>query len=288
MSLPDSTPKKRLLDWKQGRVAHREAAERTRSGGIDALRVLAAAMVFVFHAGSAYRLTGLGPLGARGSNGVLLFFVISGYVLWLPFARGTVDLRGYASRRIRRIYPAYLAALIGCALLSGTAVPLSYLLFLQSPNIADPRTLLAVSWTLVIEVAFYATLPLLGMALRWVSPRHRPTAIILVGGMLVLLSLASVGSAIPLTGPLSLARYGWMFIPGIFVAEIQPRPARWLGAVGLGFISAGMVIGIPAEFDLVTVAGAALLVAVAARVQAPSWLAALGSRLSRTSSAVPG
>ncbi|HVA86978.1 MAG TPA: acyltransferase family protein [Candidatus Saccharimonadales bacterium] len=106
--------------------------EAARSPGLDAVRALACAMVFACHL-SEYQSNGaLIPL----KNGVLLFFVLSGYLLYRPFVRGSVDLRRYAIHRASRILPAYVVALVGLTILTGDATfrsqPLTYLLFAQN------------------------------------------------------------------------------------------------------------------------------------------------------------
>ena len=70
-----------------------------RLGSLDAVRAIACAMVIVSHV-SLYR--GDGSLhGLR--NGVMLFFALSGYLLFRPFLRGAVDLGAYAMHRAARI-----------------------------------------------------------------------------------------------------------------------------------------------------------------------------------------
>ena len=95
---------------------------------LTGLRGIAALFVFVFHYGSfnpGIRLdltvSYIGkalqfPLGF-GFAGVDLFFVLSGFLLTLPFARATLTrsahkpLRQYYQRRILRVFPAYYAQL---------------------------------------------------------------------------------------------------------------------------------------------------------------------------------
>lgn len=92
---------------------------------IDGLRFVAIITVIMYHV----RLIGLFHLGhqpdepvtdpvsagfSAGHYGVQLFFLISGFILALPFARQhlaggkPVDLRGYFLRRLTRIEPPYL------------------------------------------------------------------------------------------------------------------------------------------------------------------------------------
>ncbi len=95
-----------------------------RLAQIDAIRGLAAVLVLVYH---VHLVTGVdlvpGPIAAGGSSGVGIFFALSGYLLFRPFLNGAVNLRAYAVRRFLRVWPAYLLAIIGCALLLGVSAP---------------------------------------------------------------------------------------------------------------------------------------------------------------------
>ena len=100
-----------------------------RARGVDGLRGLAALSVFVVHVwlygGSAYptRETALDKAVFELRLALVLFFVLSGYLLWRHFARATfeggrrVDLWQYVKRRAARIVPAYWAAMAGAVLL---------------------------------------------------------------------------------------------------------------------------------------------------------------------------
>jgi acetyltransferase len=154
-------------------------------GALEGLRGYAALLMVVYH---AWVLTG-GPLlgGGRAvlSGGFLavdLFFVLSAFVLTLPAAR-TGDFgswREYTLRRAARIVPAYYAALAVALLLfhplAGPAADrrpptadalLAHLSFLQVEARLLPGYDGALGfrvdpplWTLSVEVAFYAVLPL--------------------------------------------------------------------------------------------------------------------------------
>jgi peptidoglycan/LPS O-acetylase OafA/YrhL len=166
---------------------------KTRQGGLDGLRGLAALSVFSVHMW-IYQLPNTVDL-SRDSVGALvlfearvafvLFFVLSGYLLYRPFARaalgksGPESIRAYLLRRAARIMPAYYVALAGTAVLLATAgeVPGRRLvetkqlpLFLVFGQNYSPHTLLklnAATWTLAVEVAFYLLLPVIGLvALR--------------------------------------------------------------------------------------------------------------------------
>ena len=70
--------------------------------GLDGLRAVAVFLVILYHAG----------FGAPGGLGVLMFFVISGFLItWLLLKeyerRGTVSLHQFYWRRVLRIVPAF-------------------------------------------------------------------------------------------------------------------------------------------------------------------------------------
>jgi len=155
-------------------------------GALEGLRGYAALLMVVYH---AWVLTG-GPLlgGGRAvlSGGFLavdLFFVLSAFVLTLPAAR-TGDFgswRDYALRRAARILPAYYASLaVALVLFHPLAGPaadrrpptadalLAHLSFLQVEARLLPGYDGALGfrvdpplWTMSVEVAFYAVLPLI-------------------------------------------------------------------------------------------------------------------------------
>lgn len=100
-----------------------------RLNQLDGLRGLAALAVFFFH---SFELVALQP-NARdvavwpvlrviwdGSAAVILFFVLSGFVLTLPYAGESpkkIDTLPFIIRRITRLYPAYWVALLLALLL---------------------------------------------------------------------------------------------------------------------------------------------------------------------------
>jgi peptidoglycan/LPS O-acetylase OafA/YrhL len=153
--------------------------------GFDGLRALAACTVLTYHVAlwSGYgALRGLAPVLWELKGGVAVFFVISGALLYLPYARAIRDARalpnwrGYAHRRVLRITPAYWVALtlvlvgpFGAVL--GTSLWRYYAL----SEIYTPQgvlTGLGVAWSLCVELSFYALLPLFAaLAARLARPR---------------------------------------------------------------------------------------------------------------------
>ncbi len=147
--------------------------------GLDGYRAVAALLVLTFHVAGSTGLTrddgfvayALRPWGALG---VSIFFVISGFLLYRPFVTSHLQdepsppLGRYLMRRALRIFPAYWLAFVVFVYVfdeSQRAVrgigDLAIFLSLQQGYDAD-RVLsgIPIAWTLTIEVAFYAFLPL--------------------------------------------------------------------------------------------------------------------------------
>jgi peptidoglycan/LPS O-acetylase OafA/YrhL len=109
-------------------------SSRERYTALDGLRGIAAAVVVIFHvvisdarAGAIVDLSAAGPLTAfehvmnytparilwSGSEAVVVFYVLSGFVLALPFARGrATQWRYFYPRRLLRLYLPAIASLV--------------------------------------------------------------------------------------------------------------------------------------------------------------------------------
>src|SRR5438105_3153559 len=126
---------------------HREASDR-RAVGLDAVRFAAVLMVVVAHIGPANGLTVSLPvaLGDWGGSGVSLFFALSGYLLWRPFAKGRPDTSSYAIARAARILPAFWLACLVLVPLRGGDLAGFVVMF---PDRGAP---LGILWTLQAEV----------------------------------------------------------------------------------------------------------------------------------------
>lgn len=152
---------------------------------LEALRGIAALMVvwghFIVHKGQvdpAFGPVGIGAYRAPGHFAVLVFFVLSGYVIGLAHRRAMTasEVLLYLRKRFTRIYPMYVLALV-----AGFAVsPLSrssatigwHLVFgingLPAPTIFANNPL----WSLQYEVLFYllfVPLSMLGARPAWVA-----------------------------------------------------------------------------------------------------------------------
>lgn len=189
---------------------------------INVARGLAAFSVFVYHYGVGYVLakytgiTAFNWLAIPGAQyGVTLFFVISGFCIhgseWrrLQANAGTVfSLRGYAERRVRRIYPVYLFALAFSCLLNSVSklwpsLPdmTLHLLLLHGFSADYFNTINLVLWTISIEAFFYIIYP------AWLNYRLK------------------AGLTRAFLGGTAISMAGWLVTAAFFYP--YGYPARW-------------------------------------------------------------
>lgn len=204
---------------------------------IDGFRCLAIALVVLFHINAmdmaAYpnsaTQTALFKVLSRGHLGVQFFFVISGFVIAMPFVNALrvghprVSLKSYYVRRLTRLEPPYMLAMSGYYLLAVcfTDHPLRDLashfaasLFYLHGFIYDAKSLInSVAWSLEVEIQFYLLAPLLFQCLKWPAQLRRLafTIVILVAPRL------SHGS---LDSGLSLSSQVHFFIAGALLADL--------------------------------------------------------------------
>jgi peptidoglycan/LPS O-acetylase OafA/YrhL len=211
-----------------------------RLAGIEGLRALAASSVLVYHAWLYSEPNGV-PVGLDTpasvpfeslSLGVTLFFVLSGFLLYRPFAaaalehRGSLSVSAYFRNRALRILPAYWVILVitGLVLQStlvrergeldggGLTDPLDFAssaFFVQGYRPGTVVTGIGPAWSLAVEAVFYLVLPLLGalalaLATRSRTDRQRSLALVAPAGLLLVVGLAGKLAAATLvqgTGP---------------------------------------------------------------------------------------
>lgn len=158
--------------------------ESRRLRGIDALRGVAAMGVVLYHAIEQgkhvlpnnvlqYPIQAAQFASSFGYIGVFLFFVISGFCIHLQWAKAKANgvepeirFGSFWKRRIRRLYPPYLIALLLFLLLTAWTVGLSFTNFffydlgmhLLMLHNFDPQTCYTINgvfWTLAIEEQLY-------------------------------------------------------------------------------------------------------------------------------------
>ena len=211
---------------------------------IESLRGIAILLVVLFHA-NGFVAPPADPPGSRvslpwafiaaGATGVSLFFVLSGFLLSLPFvaeAAGGKPVRraDYYARRALRILPLYYAAVLLASILSAHSLVdllrgVPFLFFLNSFTHTKHLTPYSdVWWSLGTEIQFYLVLPLLPLFLRNRPGRWAGVAVLC--GYAIILVLLLTGR-IPLktseganVAKLSLLGRGFSFLFGGVAAWI--------------------------------------------------------------------
>jgi peptidoglycan/LPS O-acetylase OafA/YrhL len=227
---------------------------------LDALRALAAFSIVVFHV-SQFRAPSArfgGDLLAQLTYGVTLFFVLSGFLLYRPFAAAAldrtrrIDIAAYISRRFVRIIPAYWLALTVLAIwpgVSGDVLGENAPRFYGLAQIYDATTFhqgLPQAWTLCVEITFYLVLPLIALAAARIPQRSGDRWL---ARQLAFLFIAGIGAnvvrlAIESSSHVFFAHYSWIsstllgtfdwFAAGMALAAISV--ARDHGATFASFV----------------------------------------------------
>lgn len=130
-------------------------------------------------------------------NCILVFFVISGFILGLPFARSLLsnsaypDLKKFYLRRITRLGPPYLLVLTGLFFLNVFVIHrdtfqntfphfLASFFYLHNIIFESYPTLNFVFWTLEIEMQFYLIAPLFACVFKIEKIKRRVLLVALV------------------------------------------------------------------------------------------------------------
>ncbi|HEV7645798.1 MAG TPA: GNAT family N-acetyltransferase [Pyrinomonadaceae bacterium] len=235
------------------RLFRRETSSKEFIPVIDGLRFLAIAMVLVFHLDGYIKeksaalsfapvsdsLAKVPDIFIFGFQGVQLFFVISGFILAVPFMRyalGLTDkkprLRAYYLRRLTRLEPPYVISTIVIFLLLvfviGSKYPLGtltvslfsslfYAHFLVFPG--EPPYINQITWSLEMEVQFYLLAPFLvgGLCLLRNKSARR------IVNLLLILSFAGLSWLQELywhVGIMNISMYLHYFLAGILLCDV--------------------------------------------------------------------
>lgn len=191
---------------------------------LDGLRAVAALSVLFYHAFRSVtdRMTVFGHdvsfVWYYGQTGVHLFFVLSGFLLFLPYARAMLHGRPLPSarlfyrRRALRILPAYwvcmavlvLAQLPAFLSWTGLANVATHIVLIHDDFPAFNRTIENPFWTLAVEWQFYLLLPLMAAAIARLVGATR-SVLRLVGGVILVIVLALLVRELDAAGQARLA-----------------------------------------------------------------------------------
>src|SRR4051794_592942 len=269
--------------------------------GGDAIRGIAMTMVFVAHvAVNADPGAGLENYHAfkqvvgRFDLALATFFVLSGYLIARPFLRSFVlgtrrpSVRRFTRNRVLRIVPAFF--LISALVLlifgldgavgptpdnpSGTAPPstwwqiLSVFTFTQSYTTGSATLPIGQDWSLDVEVAFYAAIPIaaaiayrLGRRLKTPGSRARAALIFVaaLGFVSIFLRQHNDNTLATLASPPLII---YAFLPGIALAIAEPwavpifrdrpRRARRFAWTAIGIAAVAYVLYCAWDFNVAT------------------------------------
>ncbi|MCS4484036.1 acyltransferase [Gleimia sp. 6138-11-ORH1] len=235
--------------------------KRIRLDSLTGIRWWAAFGVFIYHYDIVGRFPG-SKLGAIGYTGVAFFFVLSGFVLTWS-ASPQVTRRQFWMRRVARIWPAHLVALL-------IALPIFYpwngptpgnwwekeivllpilaSIFLVHGLSMNSQVIFAgnpASWTLSNEASFYFSHPFVN---RYTSSFQRTKLVLFI---LIVLLVGFISVRYANVTPPVVNRF-WEFFLGMIVAQLVKQDYRLnIPAWPTYFIVIGLAVG----YYLLTVRG---------------------------------
>jgi peptidoglycan/LPS O-acetylase OafA/YrhL len=278
MTLSESVSESEVAQGGLEQVAHVD-----RVASLTGIRAVAAILVVATHAAyttGKYTHGYIGLVYSRMEIGVPIFFVLSGFLLFRPWVKATVDgrpapsVRRYAWHRVRRIMPAYVVTVLAAYLLyhyrvagpnpGHTWIGLTRNLTLTQiysntyPYGGYLHQGLTQMWSLAVEVAFYVVLPplayilLVSLCRREWRPGHLLAG--LAGVALITpawLILTHVTDFLPGGARIWPPGYLAWFIGGMMLAVLQVMGVRCYGLVAIPlavisyFIAATPIAGAP-------------------------------------------
>lgn len=270
---------------------------RLRDNNFDALRLIFASMVVVYHLGFLTQTESLdwARVHVSAAFAVQAFFVVSGFLVTMSFEKSS-SWWSYFDKRLRRILPAYVFVVSAAAVSLSAISSLSlrayfsdpgfrrYLLYnLSLENFKAPslpgvfphnfvNTVNGSLWTIKIEVGFYVAVPFIVLAIRRYG--YRATLAVLFAASLL--------------WRVSLEHYSWLHNNDMYARLARQLPGQLCFFVGGAWAYYRLREGSMPRF-VPALAGAVvyalsdgttlLLVAPAAVTAVVSWAALSGPRL---------
>lgn len=247
---------------------------------VDGLRFIAIFSVVIYHMNGFFTVKVQEPLNysdtfmtlwntllATGNVGVPLFFVISGYILGLPFANQyigngkEVSLPSYFMRRLTRLEPPYILCMLGLFLMSIYVVhkytfmelfPSLLASLTYTHNFFWGREILplinGVAWSLEIEIQFYILAPLLARIFMLPVKSRRITLLLVCLAFITLKSIYQL----PFRSIVDSLHF---FLIGFFLADLRitgnitPIPRFWVIVAGWVAFIMIFVVKVPMHKD---------------------------------------
>lgn len=220
-----------------------------RVNEIDLLRFVAALMVVFYHyAFRGHAADGfspmpyplLAPLAVYGYLGVMLFFIISGFVILMTASRGS--LRRFVVSRVVRLYPAFwfccTATFVGILTLGAPRFTATFRQYLVNmtllSELARVEPIDGVYWSLFVEIRFYVLVALLLMVRRI----HQMQAFLVFW---LLASVALVEHPVGKLGYVLITDWSAYFIGGAAMYLVWSQGMTWLRG---GLIAGSWVLAV--------------------------------------------
>ena len=252
---------------------NRESLKRITSGGeympeVDGLRFVAIVSVVLYHIFVQSQLDaiwhGVPGILEHFRRGVELFFVISGFILGLPFARQhlqagrSVRLKQYFYRRLTRLEPPYILIICFRALLWMITTHMVVhvlrhlfwtLIYMHNVRYGLPSSVHIVAWTLEVEVQFYILAPVFALIFKV------PVKWLRRGFLMVVMLAAGLYQVSHFTlysrPGLSLLNWGQFFLAGMLLADfylcdMPSMEASWLWD-GLSLVAWAFIFGLRSD-----------------------------------------
>lgn len=267
-------------DLDQGGLEQVSTVDRVAS--LTGVRAVAALLVMGTHAAygtGTYNDGYLGLMFARMDIGVAVFFVLSGFLLFRPWVQAAAggsaapSVRRYARNRIRRIMPAYVVTVLAAYGLYAVRdlepnpghTWLGLIRNLTLTQIYSDNYLVAYAhqgltqmWSLAVEVAFYAALPVLAYLLMVVLLRRRWRPALLLAGLALLASVSPLWVVLihrtdwlPLGAGFWLPHYLIWFVGGMALTVLQAQQVRvYAMAVIPVALAAYLIVATPIAGDV--------------------------------------
>ena len=227
-----------------------------RAASLTGLRAVAALLIIGTHAayGTGQLTNGyLGTLYARLEIGVPIFFVLSGFLLFRPWVQAAADgtpppsLTRYTFHRLRRIAPAYVVVVLVAYVLyqfrdagpnpghtwKGLLEHLTLTQIYEPVYFFVMHQGLTQTWSLAVEFAFYAVLPLLAALLLTVLCKGVWKPGLLLAGLGCLAAITPVwlwlqhlADWLPSSAGMWLPAHLLYFVGGMVLAVLQVVGAR--------------------------------------------------------------
>lgn len=244
---------------------------------LDAYRGIGMTMVLLNHAAYATNFYAtdnavvkfVGPFVARLDLSVPMFFVMSGFLLYRPFAKATLTgraplpLRTFYRRRALRVFPAYWVALVGIAVIFGLQIAgvrawLGNTFLLQAFGVPvkvcnDNGSChvgygITQAWSIGVEITFYLLLPLFAALVSRLTaalqPRRRLIA--MLGSLAVLYAVGTAFRAYVVVVDPAWGEQSLLWLPmfldlfaigmtlavlssAMSVGQVLPRAISWFG-----------------------------------------------------------